>query len=77
MASRKDFAQKTTRSGGASRSRSSAPKPAPRRRKSTWPLALVSIAAIGGLAYGLMQLNDFQSAPVQQQTTPVHVFWAP
>ncbi len=70
MASRKDFAQKNSRSGGASRSRSSAPKPAPRRKKSAWPLALVSVVAIGGLAYGLMQLNDFQSAPVQQQTAP-------
>lgn len=71
MASRKDFAQKNNRSGGASRSRSSAPpKPAPRRKKSPWPLALVSVAAIGGLAYGLIQLNGFQSAAVPLQTAP-------
>ncbi|UTW10486.1 SPOR domain-containing protein [Marinobacterium rhizophilum] len=70
MVSRKDFAQKNSRSGGASRSRASAPKPAPGRQKSAWPLALVSLAAIAGLAYGLMRLTDFQSAPVQQQTAP-------
>lgn len=71
MASRKDFAQKNNRSGGASRSRGNAPpKPAPRQKKSPWPLALVSVAAIGGLAYGLMQLNGFQSAAVPLQTAP-------
>ncbi|ANG61341.1 hypothetical protein A8C75_01920 [Marinobacterium aestuarii] len=68
MASRKDFAQKNNRSSGASRSRSSAPsKPAPRRTKSAWPLALVVVVAIGGLVYGLMQLNSFQSAPAKSQ----------
>jgi cell division protein FtsN len=73
MASRKDFAQKNNRSGGAtSRSRASAPaKPAPRQRKSAWPLALVSLVAVGALAYGLMQLNGLQStsAPPVGTTT--------
>jgi cell division protein FtsN len=72
MASRKDFAQKNNRSSGASRSRSSAPsKPAPRQKKSAWPLALVVVLAIGGLAYGLMQLNSLQSAPAKPQTRSI------
>ncbi len=72
MASRKDFAQKNNRSSGASRSRSSAPsKAAPRRAKSAWPLALVVVVALGGLVYGLMQLNSFQSAPAKPQTRPL------
>nr|WP_067291935.1 SPOR domain-containing protein [Marinobacterium profundum] len=72
MASRKDFAQKNNRNSGASRGRNSAPsRPAPRQKKSAWPLALVVVVAIGGLAYGLMQLNSFQSAPAKPQTRAI------
>lgn len=73
MASRKDFAQKKSRSSGASRSRSSAPskpaKAAPSRRTPRM-LLLTTLVAVGALGYGLYRLTGLQTSATPP-TVPV------